>query len=325
MSRVLFALLPALAGCAATASLAPRHPPALSAPLAMVDFPGAARVLAGIDAASDDDEWAVGDQLLFGLQLSKAGETRRWLMRLQVRRARLDKQIGKVHTSDGRDFPPIEFDANSYTMMSYTAPVDGETRSFERVSLALPVAVTIFDADGSELGASEVLLPTEVLREGLLDAVAIARAHPALATGESATPEQLRQLVDSYMSLISLLNVVKEDSVLAQYFWQVVEKPSLWSALTHFGIDVSIDIQLQNSVAARAMPPLLPASERAVIVPVRIDVNGSPALSVDVLATDPRRPFSLCGGMVAASAHHPSDPSLHFDVQVLAARLGPAK
>jgi hypothetical protein len=77
----------------------------------------------------------------------------------------------------------------------------------------------------------------------------------------------------------------------------------------------------EHSVPAASLPAPLPPQPRAVVIPLRIDVNGSPALFADVLATDPRRPLSLCGGMVVASAHHPTEPGVHFDVLLLAARL----
>jgi hypothetical protein len=61
------------------------------------------------------------------------------------------------------------------------------------------------------------------------------------------------------------------------------------------------------------------------VIPLRVDVNGSPALFADLLATDPRRPLALCGGMVAIAAHHPTDSGIHFDAQLLAARLADTK
>ena len=66
-----------------------------------------------------------------------------------------------------------------------------------------------------------------------------------------------------------------------------------------FGVKTTFSMGFDKSVPAVHLPPDLPGSDRAFVVPMQIDVNGSPALFLELLATDAARPFSLCGGIVA--------------------------
>ena len=57
---------------------------------------------------------------------------------------------------------------------------------------------------------------------------------------------------------------------------------------------------------------------------LQIIVNGSPALYVDLLATEASRPYAIGGGIVAAAARHPTRADTTFRMQLLAARCGSA-
>lgn len=293
-------------------------------PLSVEAFPGAAAILSGFDAEGDDREWAIGDQALFGLRLQKGDEVQCWLMHLRVQGARQPKQHGTFKMQDGTEVGGIEFDLNNYGTQSFTGQQEGEPFTCRIKSLLLPVAVTIYDGSGQQLGSSQVQLPADVLGRGLLPSIdaglAFEKARLAGKPMAAAARAALRQpMLDGYVCLMSIVNLVQEDDVLAQYFWQVVQKPGVWSVLTSLGVQVSTSMQLERSVPA-AMPATMPYLDRAMVLPLRIDVNGEPALFVDVLATTPRRPLALCGGMVAAAARHPTDGRLHFDVQLLASR-----
>ncbi len=132
-------------------------------------------------------------------------------------------------------------------------------------------------------------------------------------------------MAEGLIALIALLDVVQNDDVLEDYFWQVVQKPSVWSVIAALGVRASLNASLEKSVPIDRLPSHMPSHGRAFAMPLMVDVNDTPALVADVIAVESGRPFSLCGGIVAAAARHPSDPSLNFDVQLLAARLGRAK
>lgn len=286
--------------------------------LSRAEFPGLAKADLRFDPRSDDASWASGDEVVFALRLVKGTEVRRWVLHLSVvfgqdLVTRLD---ASGSTLDGL------WDERSWT---YTVTESDQPREMVVTSLRLPVSVVIRDENGKKLSASLVRLPVHLLGRGVLPAVdlAIAAAAQPTEAAAAATREQsVRPMVDAMIAMMALLNVVQEDEALAQYFWQVVEKPSLWSVVTGLGVRATLSMPFEQSVPAVTLPPGLPPTDHAYVVPLRIDVNGAPALLLDILATDAARPFALCGGMVAAVARHPSKPDVTLELQVLSAQLG---
>jgi hypothetical protein len=92
--------------------------------------------------------------------------------------------------------------------------------------------------------------------------------------------------------------------------------------VTSFGVKATMNMQFEQSVAATSLPSRLPPQTKAYVTPLRIDVNGGPALLADVVAVDSSRPYALCAGVVAAIAHHPSKPDVTFEIQLVSAKLG---
>ena len=158
----------------------------------------------------------------------------------------------------------------------------------------------------------------------LLPGIESALAHAARGSDFMSFEniDEVRPMAEGLISLIALLDVVQNDSVLEEYFWQVVQKPSIWSVIAGFGVRASLIASLEKSVLVPTLPRPLPYAGKAYAMPLRVDVNDSPALLADVIAVDAARPYALCGGIVAASARHPTDDSIAFDVQLLAARVG---
>jgi formylglycine-generating enzyme required for sulfatase activity len=210
---------------------------------------------------------------------------------------------------------------------TYTITDHGQRRDAQVTSKLLPVVATVCDEQGKKLTSSVVKLPVRLLGRGVLPAIdcALEAAQAQATPGEPAREVSLQPLVEATIGLMSLLNVVQEDDALAEYFWQVVEKPSIWSVITGFGVKATFSMGFEKSVAAANLPADLPAADRAFVVPMQIDVNGSPALFLELTATDAARPFSLCGGIVAGVARHPTKADYALELQLIAARLGKPK
>jgi hypothetical protein len=321
-------------------SMAPvvQPPPGqLPGDLAAVEFPGAEALLSGFDAPTEARAWETGDRLLFGLRLRKHGVEHRWLMLLRVVLGQTPMRV-LAQPAAGNDGAPVEIDALQVDLpkgsWSYTIEHDGKRQEHVLTSPLCPVRVKVFDPRAKLLGDSTIHLPADLLARGMLHAVdaersAVADVAAGGPDGAQIGDERLlavtRSSVEAIIAAMSLLSVVQDDDLLASYFWQVVQKPSIWSAIANLGVSANLSMPFRDSVPATAVPAPLPPQPHAFVIPLRVDVNGSPALFADVLATDPRRPFSLCGGMVAVAAHHPTDRDLHFDVQLLAARVADPK
>jgi hypothetical protein len=290
------------------------------------DFAGADRTLTGFDAAVPGGDWRAGDEVLFGLRLARDGACRHWLLHLRlvepVARARGGGADG---AGGGAALPPFDWPLR----------VNGVDTVF--ASTACRVVATVADADGSVLGRSEPLLPRDFLAGGFADAcrlVAARRAqraeHDAAAgTGGNGGRDggdafyrgvDVLPFARATVAAVALLRVVEEDGVLAPLLWHVVERPSLWSVVTALGVRVLLRPRFH---AAEPSPSPVAAAGPAWRVPMTLVVNDAPALLTELYVVPSAPPFALCGGIVAAMARHPTDPTLEFSLLLLAARRGP--
>ena len=314
MKRLTARIVPLLcAGCAAAPAPIAAPSPSTVPTLGAGEFPGLPD--RAFDARSDDPTWQSGDAVVFALRLRKGDEVRRWLLRLEV-------LVGEelVALQDNGAEGTIAFWQER--TWEYEVTVRGEREQRQLRSRVLLVGVHVADEQGRELTRSVVQLPSTFLGRGLLPAI-----EQSLAAAASAAPAPLdaEPVVGAMLGAMSLLHVVQEDDALATYFWQVVEKPSVWSLLTNLGVRATLSMPFEQSVRAERLPDGLPPTREAFLVPLRIDVNGSPALLADVLACDASRPYALSGGMIAATARHPSDADLTFELQLVSARCGSSK
>lgn len=295
-----------VAGCAAPTIVQP--PAAQFVPLSPDAFPGASRVLSGFDERSSDAQWQPHDQVLFAVQFEKDGEIVRWLLQLEAPVGHcIDAQI----TVPGEDAKGIGLEANRTATLTGKA-ADGTPREWKVTSRIATVAVRVLDAQGTLLAQSDLWLPADTIGRGLLRCI---------GPVENA---DLQAWAEVIISVASFLDLLRDDDVLDDYFWQVIEKPSVWSVAANFGVSTSIDLNGLATSVPTHVPPPVPAAEPAYSAPLQILVNGSPALYVDLLATDAQRPYAICGGVVAAAARHPTRADTTFRMQLLAARCGTA-
>jgi hypothetical protein len=306
------AVATALAALLTACAAAPPAPPAPTgefAALAPDEFPGAAALLAGFEAPSDDAMWLAGDRALFGLRLDRDGEVVRWLLSVEL-------PLGQMIVAQSTDGTEHQVSVGASATWVFGVERDGGSEDVTIQSRLATAKVKVFTADGELLTETADTLPVDLLGRGLLPAIERARA----AASAGGTVPTDRTTLEGYLAVRQLLETVRGNDALAEYFWQVVEKPSIWSVLTHFGVDVRIAIPLEDSVPA-VPPPGVPAAA-TFAAPLRIEVNGSPVLFVELLVTDARRPLALCGGIVAAIARHPTLSDRTFRMQLLGARLG---
>ena len=290
----------ALASCAAAPVEQPA-PTSVFPSLSHAEFPGAQRLLEGFDERTPDVDWVPGDRALFGLRLETGDEAFSWLLDVEaLAPATIPALSHAVRVGD-----------TGWMISTDPVPTD--------------VVARVFDGNGHLLTDTRIRLPAGYLSRGVLAAIDRSRTSNASPAEPRLQPGELLELIrDQHcarLAIQSMLSIVQHDEELAAYFWQVVEKPSVWSVLGHFGITVDVDLPFEASIAAE-VPASLPPADRACSVPMRIDVNGSPALFLDLLVVDARRPYSLCAGIVAAIARHPSDAGVRLRLQLLAARCG---
>lgn len=276
---------------------------ATATPLDAAAFPGAARFEPGFAAVTAATDWQAGDEVLFGLRLSRGDERRHWLLHLRV--------TEPVALARPGDAAPV---GEALPEVTWTMRINGVPQQFP--SRVCRVLVTVADADGNVLGRTEPVLPWQLLARGLQPACQevqrLRAARPGAAADDEAT---LRPLAEAVVCTVALLQIVQDDEVLSPILWQVVQRPSWWSVLRHLGAQVVLRPAFQD---LRREPDGGPVCR----VPMTLWVNGDEALRFELLASTPARPFALCGGIVGATARHPKDAELEFGMLLLGARSG---
>ncbi|MGE3174978.1 MAG: hypothetical protein AB7O97_20285 [Planctomycetota bacterium] len=288
------ALLAALAGCAG----APVDRGMLGALRPLAEFPSPEAVHAApttIGFGDDDRGFAPGDVAIFGLVLETHGAVRRWLA-----------EIAFDHGPD-----------DVRTMLGVT--VNGQHATIPSRDVHLRVRVS--DADGAPLRESTAAVGDTFLRTGIVPAAEMSHRYGWTDASPPADldEEETRLLATSILALPTLFRIVQDNEALAPILWDTVSTPSWWSVVTNLGVRVGIRAETDQ---ARFDGPDVLGSGPTCTFPVTIYANDEPALLCTLHATDPRPPFRLGAGIVAAEAVHPTDAGRRFSMRLLAARRG---
>ncbi|MFT4511928.1 MAG: hypothetical protein ACI91B_000611 [Planctomycetota bacterium] len=267
----------------------------------VADFPAPRHLLRGFDKRQPKGPWLIGDEVLFGLRLSRDGEERHWLLQLRVLEV---TAIG----DDGKPLDPVD----------WALRINGEVEEFE--SAVCRAEVVVMDEHGTELGRSQPLLPRDFLNSGIAGACKLARRQLRQSGQVSDRYESvdMRTLAEATVSAVALLQVVQEDSVLAPILWQVIEKPTVWSVVSNMGVTVMMRPSFHRVTSA--LSPVPTVIDQTWRLPIALEVNETPALNLELFVTESSPPFSLAGGMLGATARHPTNPTLEVSLLLLSAR-----
>jgi hypothetical protein len=267
--------------------------------LHIIDFPAPQHLLRGFDERQAKGAWCRGDEVLFGLRLRNEGEVRHWLLQLRV------LEVTAID-GDGELIDPVD----------WALRINGEVQEFE--SAVCRAEVVIMDEHGVELGRSQPLLPRDFLSSGIASACRFVRHRMSKVGSRVYETLDMRPLAEATVSAVALLQVVQEDSVLAPILWQVIEKPTVWSVVANMGIRVRIRPSFHRVTSAISPVPVV--LDQTWRLPIALEVNQTPALNLDLFVTEPSSPFSLAGGLLGATASHPTNPALDFSLLLLSAK-----
>lgn len=283
-SRSGIAAFALLAACAGT----PVDPAVLDRVRVRTDFLDPAVIAWRSDRGDDGtDRWMPGDSLLFGLRLDTPQRVRQWLVTL---------------TLVQRD-PRISVTMN-FTVNDRKVPV-----KFKPVEVDVEVA----DANGRVVSRSTARVGDAFLATGPFAGCALAK-EVGLRTGHKADldRQQAEVLAKSIYGLIELFRVVQQNDSLAPILRAVVQPPSLFSVLGSLGIDLSITPQIDQVAESTDAD-----GRRLYVLPMVVEINGTPALLSKLYVVEPRRPLRLSAGVVGIEAVHPTDARRRFSLQLL--------
>jgi len=187
-------------------------------------------------------------------------------------------------------------------------------------------SVRLFDEEGHEIEHGISGIPVDFLCTGLFDACAVLAGKGDFddrALSEVVGAAGRETVLRSIVSLYGLARVVRSNRSLFPLLRRVVDMPSVLSVLLHFGVDFRLDTPLQRAERWRTGLPE-PLDLPAYRAPLRVTINGAPALRISVVAAEPRSPLTLSAGIVEFLVERPSDPSVRLEARLLAARRGDA-
>ena len=135
------------------------------------------------------------------------------------------------------------------------------------------------------------------------------------------SPAEQRTVLSTYPALISYFKIVQHTKGLKDLFYKLVELPSVWSMVKHGGVDV--DLSFGNGAAPSAAIPAdwtLPASASAYYFPWMLRLNDEPALKLTLVATSPRPPLLIGGGVVGVLIEKIGDEETYMTMRLVSAR-----
>jgi hypothetical protein len=296
-----------LAGCA--------HPPppptawdwhATATETEVAAFRDTSSLLAGRDAPRPGRLVAAGDCALFGLCLLDGNERREWFLRLT---AMADEPPGWPME---RFVVPAD---SPLARLEYGPPPAGSDPTAE-VEVMLPrsltVAIEVFDGELRRIANVRVIAGRAFFDgavAGCRAAIAAARNAAPPRGGEGRTSAE----VGARVAVGHVIAIVRATKSLLAILREIARLPPLWTLLR--GVRVRYDMALD-----RAVPATAPDGGAACAFPLRLLINGNPALLCTVTAAAPAPPLRVCGGFTRLVARDPEDADRRVVLTLLAAR-----
>jgi hypothetical protein len=257
-------------------------------------------LLDGRDAARPRESVRPGDRVLFGLCLLDGDERREWFLRVTALTEELPPVPGE---------PPAtirQWVAGTHSLVLPRPPGRFVRRPVEIRGERLRVEV--FDGELAPIADEEIGV-TGLLYDGAFHGCQEAVSMVPAPFGRSAA-------AGARSALFDVFRVIRETPSLLRILREVARLPPLWTFFR--GVRVTHDSALDHAVAAVA-----PEGGPAFAFPLRVLINGTPALLCTVTAAEPVPPLRVCGGFTRLVASDPRDPTRRVVMTLLAARCAP--
>jgi len=264
----------------------------------------------GFDEPLDEASWRNGDAVSYRVRLERGEEREEW----------------------GLSFSCGGLDREQRGFLEYTA--DGESRSTP-LGETVQVVSTVRESGRRGLGTSLVQLPSGLLEAGLypmcelLADLTVAEREELIASEardlDPALAARRADVVEATLIGVSTLEqvvtVLRDDPVLSDVLWAVLEKPPLLSLIATGGrVDVTIHANWTRVRPAefRSGDRVLPAH----FVPLGISVNGHRALEAELTIVRPVPPYHMAGGLARLVGRSPKRDDVRVVLELESARLG---
>ena len=290
--------------------------------------------LAGIAVSAEGAVPQKGDQVVILLALEKGGTTQQWLVRLETDALTKKEQALKplrddvIHTSTGLHvhYPNTRTALRVELFGPFSggsAPQTGATEQARSL-----VSREYLDLGIAPYCRSALQIAPRVKAAGITDsfysggtsvpsAETVARGQRT-AAAFGLTPEEERLNFSVYFALRTFFEAAMEIPGNQHVLEQVIQKPSVWSVLSHFGVKSTFtygwqDVQVAPEGRAGVQQPVY-------LLPVRLSMNDVPAVKTNLAVTDPNPPLQAGAGILAICAEHPTATDRRLLIRVLSAR-----
>jgi hypothetical protein len=284
-------LMLGLASCASSAS----RPAAESAtPVAAgaVTF----EALRGFAPLGGVAEFHSGGYAEWQLDVHEHGQTHTWLLTIF--------QLGELE-SGGQELP---------TEVTLTS----EGKAKPVLSSRATALVGIREVGNAKQDFQQVALPVRLLGQGVYGAaeLLLRKLHDPADSWTAAERDRLSESVGLLM--LTMLTIRKHDQ-LEGLLWKIVQKPSVWSVVSNFGVTVNLSIDMDQARPVASELPGQLGDLPALRFPMSLLVNDHTAIECEATVVPPLPPLHFCGGIIRLAGHHPRDPGRRFRLQLVGA------
>lgn len=167
--------------------------------------------------------------------------------------------------------------------------------------------------------------PADFLKTGLAAACEFtvnARTPSASVDEPAVEPPTADLMRDLYAVLLALFQTLRGVPEIEAVVTKALDRPGLWSFVTHAGLDVTIRNEMGDITRAPEGTFRNVVGDQPVyLLPIILEANGREALRCRLWVTHPGRPLTICGGVLAIEAVSPSDPDRRAEVRIIASHL----
>lgn len=163
-----------------------------------------------------------------------------------------------------------------------------------------------------KIGILNTPVSEEVVRDGL-----------ELVTKAGLTLDDERAIAGSVPAMLEFFNVAARSHGLREIIWEIIDKPSLWSIIRHFGrVEAGITFHSKGVRHISSEPWGMPGSVELYQIPFTLNLNDEPALDCVMIVTEPRPPLLTSAGIIGLTAHQPGTKDRRAVIRLLAAQPG---
>jgi hypothetical protein len=144
-----------------------------------------------------------------------------------------------------------------------------------------------------------------------------------LVTKAGLSLDDERAIAGSVPAMLEFFEIAARSKGLREILWEIIDKPSLWSIIRHFGrVEAGISFHSKGVHQVPSEPWGLSESGAVFQIPFTLDLNDEPALDCVMVVTEPRPPLLTSAGILGLSAHEPGAKNRRAVIRLVAARAG---